>query len=105
MDLDIALKLAALGWNGREDLYHFFKRDYSLRFRTVVEFKSPGRPREGELIISWSKGGTSYCVTFSGVTPGDLKKKIEKVLLLFYTENGEIHGPDRDNIKTENEWT
>ena len=69
------LKLAAIGWNGKDDIMEFFKEQYgittgSLSFNT--EFQ--------ELVIIYKVGTQHVCTSFR--SPTNLSK--EKSLTVFF---------------------
>ena len=95
------LKLAAIGWNGKDDIMEFFKEQYgittgSLSFNTELQ----------ELVIMYKVGTQNVCTSFRSPTDLSKEKIIDCVLRLFKTTNGKVVGPDNGIIHEENvEWT
>ena len=92
------LKLAALGWDGKEPELEFFHRVYGIKAEII-----PGNEMT-EVILTY-KGTGKTCQTRVKVK----KKKVDPVrhcLRLFRTNNGEPEGPNvKYFISEDQEWT
>ena len=91
------LKLAALGWDGKENELEFFQRVYGLQ----VEIISEDGMIKVELIYKNQRKNEKHIIKFR-------KKKVDLVcycLRLFRTNNGEPEGPDSKYFIEDQEWT
>ena len=89
------LKLAALGWDGKEDELEFFQRVYGLQVEIIPE-------NEMMKVVLTQRKTIQHRIKFK-------KKKGDPVrycLRLFRTNNGEPKGPDSKYfISEDQEWT
>ena len=96
------LKLAALGWDGKEPELEFFHRVYGIRADIILMPRS----EMTEIVLAFKMSG-KLCV--SRVKIKGKNKKIDLArycLRLFRTNNGEPEGPNTKYfISEDQEWT
>ena len=92
------LKLAALGWDGKEDELEFFQRVYGLQVEIILE----NEMMKVVLTYENQRKIVQHRIKFK-------KKKVDPVrycLRLFRTNNGEPEGQDSKYfISEDQEWT
>jgi len=100
MDLEVKIKLVALGWNGKENVLEFFENNYNMTFLRLPQFM---------LVINYELLGKYETVSFSYETDDYHESDdyvIDTILRFFRTENGTIIGPNPGLLHLDPEdWT
>jgi len=90
------LKLAALGWDGKEPALDFFYRVYRIEVNFIEDEDKRGMKK----IVITNKGSIQINIRARNIDP------IRYCLRLFRTEDGKVVGPCQSNFfRLDNEWT
>lgn len=97
MDLTMKiLKLAALGWDGKEPALDFFYRVYRIKVYFIEDKDKCGKKK----IVITNRGSIRISIKARNIDP------VRYCLRLFRTEDGKVIGPRQSNFfRLENEWT